>query len=134
MSDSLTIAIPLNVTRLRHGHQRLRPTPTETSASLVVALSRAYAWQAMLRQGVYRSVHALATGIGCDTSYVARTLNLALLAPDIIEAILHGQVSGLTLQSMPKALPVAWAEQRHMLGLPERVSAPSSVTSLRAPA
>jgi len=117
MSDALTISIPINVTRVHHGHQRLRPTQTEMTASLVVALARAYAWQQMLASGEYRSVHQLAAGLKCDTSYVARTLNLALLAPGIVEAILHGRATGLTLQSMPKTFPIDWSEQRAVLGV-----------------
>ena len=102
---------------MRHWRQRLRPCPSEQSASLVVALARAYTWQLMLLSGTYTSVHQLATSLGCDTSYVARTLNLALLAPDIVEAILNGRMPGLTLQSLPKAFPAAWAAQRVLLGL-----------------
>jgi len=117
MSDALTISISINVTRVRHGHQRLRATQTEMTASLVVALARAYAWQQMLATSEYESVHQLAAGLKCDTSYVARTLNLALLAPDIVEAILYGRATGLTLQSMPKTFPVDWAEQRAVLGI-----------------
>ena len=67
------------------------------TASLVIALARAYAWQQMLATGEYGSVHQLAAALRCDMSYVARTLNLAF-----VEAILHERITGLTLQSMPK--------------------------------
>jgi len=71
----------------------------------------------MLLSGEYASVHQLAASLGCDTSYVARTLNLALLAPALVEAILNGRMPGLTLQSLPKAFPVAWSTQRVLLGM-----------------
>lgn len=127
MSELLTLSVPINIVRLRHGHQRLRPANTEVAASLIVALSRAYSWQQLLITGVYRSVHQLAAGIGCDTSYVAHTLNLALLAPDIVEAIVQGRLPGLTLRSMPKTFPIAWSEQRASLGIDAESILPPSI-------
>ncbi len=48
-----------------------------------------------------------------DFAYVARLLNLTLLAPDIVEAILDGrEPSGLSLGKLARGLPTAWAEQR----------------------
>jgi hypothetical protein len=116
VAELLTITVAINMVRLRHGHQRLRPAQTEAAASLVVALARAYTWQQLLLTGAYRSVQHLATSLGCDASYVAHTLNLALLAPDIIEAIVHGRLPALTLKTMPKTLPVDWNAQRAVLG------------------
>jgi hypothetical protein len=46
-------------------------------------------------------------------SYVSRTLRLALLAPDIVEAILQGRTDqALMLQSLERPLPASWGEQR----------------------
>ena len=46
-------------------------------------------------------------------SYVSRTLRLALLAPDIVEAILQGRTDqALMLQSLERPLPANWQEQR----------------------
>jgi len=46
---------------------------------------------------------------------VGRYLNLALLAPDIVEAILMGrEPDGLTLEKLYR-LPLVWEEQRRML-------------------
>ena len=47
---------------------------------------------------------------------MGRHLNLALLAPDIVEAILMGQEpDGLSLEKL-YGLPVDWDEQRRVLG------------------
>ncbi len=118
MAETLTISIPIQVTRLRHGHQRFRPTPAETSASLVVTLARAYAWQQMLLSGAYTSMQHLATSLGCKLSYVSHVMNYALLAPDITEAILTGRLPHLTIQTMPRTLPLDWRTQRVLLGVP----------------
>jgi hypothetical protein len=47
-----------------------------------------------------------------------RILNLAGMAPDIIQAILQGrEPSGLSLQTLTRDLPVQWGPQRTALGL-----------------
>jgi hypothetical protein len=49
-------------------------------------------------------------------SYVSRILRLALLAPDIVEAILGGSTDqSLMLERLERPLPTGWAEQRGCL-------------------
>ena len=52
-----------------------------------------------------------------DGSYVSRMIDLTLLAPDIIEAILDGkEPSGLSLTTLTKKqIPLLWEEQRRVL-------------------
>ena len=57
---------------------------------LVVALARAHRWQEMLDKGEAASLTDLADRLKLNRSYVRRILCLALLAPDIVEAILKG--------------------------------------------
>ena len=46
-------------------------------------------------------------------SYVSRILRLALLAPDIVEAILAGSTDqGMMLEQLERPLPASWEEQR----------------------
>lgn len=89
----------------------IQPTP------LQCALVRAIIWRRTLDEGLYPDITALATAHGCHPSYAARVLNLALLAPDIVEAILRGEVAAFTPQLAPKSFPVAWSEQRAVLGM-----------------
>jgi hypothetical protein len=119
VAELITITVPINMVRLRHGHQRLQPAKIEAANSLIVAIARAYTWQQLLLTGAYRSVQHLASSLGCDASYVAHTLNLALLAPDLVEAIVYGRLPAVTLKTMPKTLPVAWDAQRRLLGCTE---------------
>ena len=50
-------------------------------------------------------------------------MRLALLAPDIVEAIVDGrEPSGLSLERLVKGLPVVWEEQRQLFGLGESSS------------
>jgi hypothetical protein len=62
----------------------------QPDSRLVKALARAWRWQCMLDEGVYTSVSEIGDAENISKSYVSRILRLALLAPDIIEAILGG--------------------------------------------
>ncbi len=82
---------------------------------LVEAIARAYRWQEQLESGEYPSVDDLAQSLKVDRSYISRLLQLTRLAPDIIEAILHGnEPDGLSLAKLRKNLPVRWDEQRRV--------------------
>jgi hypothetical protein len=87
-----------------------RPQPDGT---LLKALARAWRWQRMLDEGVYATVSEIGDAEDISKSYVSRILRLALLAPDIIEAILEGRAEhGLMLGRLARPLPASWEEQR----------------------
>jgi hypothetical protein len=49
-------------------------------------------------------------------SYVSRILRLALLAPDIVEAIVAGKTDqSLMLERLERPLPASWDEQRRLV-------------------
>ena len=61
----------------------------------------------------------MAAGQGLTVAYFALLLRLSMLAPDITAAILAGrQPASLTRQQLARVtkLPVAWDQQRTMLG------------------
>jgi hypothetical protein len=87
---------------------------------LVVALARAYTWKRMLDEGKFDSLKTLAVALDKDSSYIARILRLATLAPDIAKAIVEGrEPNGLSFAQVAKALPLEWEEQRRVLGFRE---------------
>ena len=84
--------------------------------ALVRAVARAWKWQSLLESGEVASIIALATRFHVDHSYVARTLRLASLAPDIVEMIIAGdEPSDLFLRHLMKGFSVGWGEQREEL-------------------
>lgn len=93
-------------------------SPVQRSATyspLVIAVARAFRWKAFLESGRFSSIDDLARAVNMDSSYVGRLLRLTLLAPDIIQAILHGEEpSGLSLEKL-KSFPMEWEEQRSKL-------------------
>jgi hypothetical protein len=69
-----------------------------------------------LDQGVYTSVSEIGAAKNISKSYVSRILRLALLAPDIVDAILAGRTDqGMMLEQLEQPLPASWAEQREHL-------------------
>jgi hypothetical protein len=93
------------------------PPKPATQVSLVTAVARAHRWQDLLESGRFVSIAALAKTLRLDRCYLRRILNLACLAPDIVEAIIDGrEPGGLSLERLSKGLPMAWDEQRTLLG------------------
>ncbi len=67
----------------------------------------------MLEDGRYRPAQEIAEAGGITRSYVTRLLNLTLLAPDIITAILDGkQPKSMGLNDLTSGLPSDWQVQR----------------------
>jgi hypothetical protein len=119
--STLVVHIPIRFQR-RGGRKRLvapdgsaivpssKPQPDGT---LVKALARAWRWQRLLDDGVRASVGEIGDTENISKSYVSRILRLALLAPDIIEAILGGRTDQSLMLERP--LPASWVEQRGRL-------------------
>jgi hypothetical protein len=98
------------------GLPRRQRSARQTHGALVLAVVRGHRWKELLESNRYPSIDALAARMGADSSYVGRHLNLALLAPDIVEAILAGrEPEGLSLEKLYR-LPLEWDEQRRVLG------------------
>jgi hypothetical protein len=93
------------------------PHSNATNTTLIKALSRAWRWQQLLDVGTYSSIAEMADKEGINRSYLSRTIRLALLAPDIVEAILSGtQPPTLQLADLEKPFPIDWKEQRAQFG------------------
>jgi DNA uptake protein ComE-like DNA-binding protein len=58
----------------------------------------------------------LAKAVGVNFAYVARLMQLTLLAPDLVQAILEGrETPGLSLEKLRRGPPLVWQEQRMRL-------------------
>ena len=87
-----------------------------TQEPLLTALARAFHWQELIDSGKYGSITEVSGALQVGRSYVGRILRLALLAPDIVEAIVSGnEPSGLSLERLVKAMPMVWEEQRETI-------------------
>ena len=92
-----------------------KPQPDGT---LLKALARAWRWQRMLDDGLYATVSEIGDAENISKSYVSRILRLALLTPDLVEAILAGRTDqGMILEQLERPLPASWEEQRDYLSM-----------------
>ncbi len=124
---SVTVRVPLTIRRRGGRKMIISPdgvampaggrTPADIAVTrgdpaLVKALARAFRWKRMLDDGRYGSIRELAKAENVNRAYVARMLNLTLLAPSLVEAVLDGrQPEGLTLPAVIEDVPPIWADQ-----------------------
>jgi len=88
-----------------------------TRQALQSALARALDRNQKLISGEASSMAAQAKREGVTQRYIGHLLKMAYLAPDIMTAIMKGQIPyDLTLTRLKKGLPLNWAEQRRTLG------------------
>jgi len=86
------------------------------------ALKQALTWHAALVTGKVRSVASLAAREKLDEAHVRRRLQLAYLAPDIMQAIIDGTLPPeCSPARLREGFPLDWNEQRRMLGSTARL-------------
>jgi site-specific DNA recombinase len=94
-------------------------SPSRPVPSLIKAVARAHRWPEQIIQGELKGRLSIAQRTGLDERYIGRVLQCALLAPDIVEAILNGrQPADLGIQKLLRNLPLDWDRQRRVLGFP----------------
>ena len=123
-NGEMLVHIPMTFTKVKGRKQIILPSGSETAFvhhdittdPLALAIAKGFRWQEMLDSGAYPTVGALAKALKMDIAYVARTIRLTLLAPDIIEAVMAGQrIPGLSLKRLSREFPVVWEDQQRML-------------------
>ena len=125
-TGNLRIHVPMRIRRMRGRKMIFAPqaldgevpdSPSDVQAAVVQALGRAFSWAEAIENGKFRSITDLAGNLDVDNSYVVRILKLTTLAPDIIEAILHGEEpSGLSLARLIRTFPMDWDQQKALFG------------------
>lgn len=85
---------------------------------LQLTLARDHRWLRMLEWGDVSSLREIAQRDRADHGYVAKRINLTLLAPDIVAAILDDALpDGVRLSALQTNPPVLWGEPRAALGV-----------------
>jgi hypothetical protein len=128
-ASSITVRVPLAIRRQPGRKTVVTPARDDAEAvlatradpALVKALARAFRYQRSLDKGQYASISEMAAAERIDRGYLGRILQLTLLGPDIIEAILDGrQPPHLGLPGLLVPLPMEWGGQRESLRVPPR--------------
>jgi hypothetical protein len=122
---TVTVRVPIAI-RKRGGRKVvLAPDGSQIAAgpicrridnAMIKAMARAFRWREMLENGTHATIAEIAAAEKINGSYVGRILRLTLLAPDIVDAILHGrQPAHITLAVLMQSFPVEWWEQQAAL-------------------
>ncbi len=91
----------------------------EPDPGLIKAIAKAQTWARQLISGEAVSITEIAQLERTSRPHASRLLNLAFLAPDIVEAILDGrQPTEVNVEVLTKTqrLPLSWEDQRRVLG------------------
>ena len=120
---SVVLNVPIALKR-RSGRRVVAVACTEPAVAtcagatpLQLALGRGHRWLRMLETGEAASMCDIARREGTNHSYVARHINLTLLAPDIVAAILDETLpEGVQLLSLAINPPMFWEEQTGSTG------------------
>ena len=89
--------------------------------NLIALVALAHGWFDQLATGKSASIQEIARRDRVDASDIGRNLQLAFLAPDIVESILAGhQPTELTAARLSRigVLPFEWERQHRLLGFP----------------
>lgn len=85
--------------------------------NIIQAVVRGHMFTDMLDKNPDMTIKDLAREEKLDHGYIAKTVRMTQLAPDIIEAILGGrQPYSLSLTDFMKPFPNGWEEQRQHFG------------------
>jgi hypothetical protein len=120
--ETICVRVPFRLVK-RGGRKEIHPppgalAPRKTDNTLIKALARAFRWKRMLDSGEFATITELAAREGIALSYMTRVLQLSLLAPDIVEAILDGrQGAGMTMARLLEPVPVEWDEQYRQISV-----------------
>ena len=122
-ADNQLIRIPSNLKAAKSDARIIERSGANCrNEPLIKAVALGFRWRAKLEAGDYRSVIALGEAEGYSERYVWKTLRLAYLAPDIVDAILEGrQPAHLNLHRLNDiAFTGDWRSQLRALGFEDR--------------
>ncbi|WP_057916334.1 hypothetical protein [Lysobacter antibioticus] len=120
-----TVTIPIRLRR-RSGRRTMRPASvghpgvSPELTAMQQALARGFRWRDMLDAGEVASMKEIAAKENTDHSYVARMINMTLLAPQIVEAILDDTLPDIRLTRLVVSPPLLWQDQLQRVGLQAR--------------
>ena len=120
MSGATTVTVRVSLTIKRKPGRRTvvmpdgaigGPVRTMADPALLKALARAFRWQRLLDEGRYGSISEMAAAERIERGYLGKVLQLTLLAPWLVEAIVDGrQGEGMSLPGLMEGVGVVWGE------------------------
>lgn len=115
---TITVRVPLAIRR-RPGRKTIvtptgeivAPAQTRADPALLKALARAFRWQKMLDEGRYGSISEMAQAEKIERGYLGKVLQLTLLAPAQVQAIVDGrQGADISLPALMDGVLPVWGK------------------------
>jgi len=121
LAESITIRSEIGIgprgqgLRVVLGKTKERAEPNDALRAL---LARAHGWREQWFAEPEKSLSEIVSDANISKAEISRELRLAFLAPDIVTAVLNGDIS-MTAKQLRRLhdLPASWTEQRRLLGL-----------------
>lgn len=120
VTKGMTTDVPMSFRRrggkavivLPDGTRAARQLEATVDNTMVKVIARAFRWQRLMNEGAYTSMDALAAAEKISPSYISRTVRLAYLAPEIVDAIVDGRhPPHLTTKDLLAPFPLEWGRQ-----------------------
>jgi site-specific DNA recombinase len=122
-ADTYHVSIPAQLKRCGIETKLIVPGQEQSGAhertirAIQDALRKALNWNQALITGKAASKADLARNEGVSSRYITQIIKLAYLAPDIMSAIIKGNIPAtLTLVRLKADIPLDWNEQRDLFG------------------
>jgi DNA invertase Pin-like site-specific DNA recombinase len=120
--DMAPLIIPWQIRRRGVEMKLIVPGPLQTEQrnldkALIRAIAKGHLWMEQITSGQVKTLAEIAKKNNVKGRWVSRLINLACLAPDIVERILEGtQPQHLTLQKLlvHEQIPADWQAQREL--------------------
>ena len=118
-NGNVLVSIPI-ILRESAGRKRIITDEKKFKADedpIVLNIARGFYWQEMIDNGKIANVRELANILNVNESYVARTIRLSMLSPEIIHRAIRGPLPpNISLAKLYK-LSSRWDEQLQQLGI-----------------
>ena len=95
----------------------LRPMKVEDRSRILKGIARGRAWLEELLSGQAASTDGIAIRERCSERSIRMTLSLAFLSPEVVQAIIAGQLPRGTGITGLADLPPSWSAQHAALGV-----------------
>ena len=118
--ETMTLHVPFRIVK-RGGRKEMQvpegaAQTRQADSTLIKALARAFRWKRLVEHGEFVTFAELARHEGVNPSYVHRLVQLTLLAPDIVEAVLEGRQGKMfSLSGVLEGFPIEWKKQSSCL-------------------
>ncbi len=123
INDEFILSIPTKLKRCGHetkliiADEYVSDSNPTTTLAIQNALKKALIWNQALTTGEVSNMAQLAKQENVTQRYIAHLIKLAFLAPDIMEAIMKGNIPPkLALDRLKKGIPLDWKVQRLEFG------------------